>query len=333
MPSHSRDKKSADHSVFREPAFLADPANASKLIDCDLPCPRCRYNLRGLTVDRPCPECGHSIAHVAAQGAGQPTDRKESDTADRHAPNADELAVHSVYNELAIFPSRDTGRTIDRNWSCGKCGENLRGRPIDSACPNCGQIPRELPTPLDKPSYGSWLQARIAATPIGAGWVTAAGIAVVGGLWAVVGAMFANRGGIVGVVVFSPVAEEVMKIGLVVAVIETRPFLFASRAQILVAAIGSALGFALIEKLLYLNVYVGEPSPGLVVWRWTVCLAIHVGCTIIAALGAMRVWRRTITELRRPNISPSLGPLVVAAIVHGTYNGLAVAMSLARFSF
>lgn len=330
MASQSHDDKSADHSVFREPAFLADPANASKLIDHDVPCPRCRYNLRGLTVSRPCPECGHSIAQVAA---GQLMDQKAGDAKAAESLKPDELAQHSVYNELAIFPSQDAARTIDRDWSCGKCGENLRGRLIDDPCPNCGRIPRELPTPLDKPSYGSWLQSKIAATPVGAGWAVAAGIAVVGGLWAVIGAMLANRGGIVGVVIFSPVAEEVMKIGLVVAVIETRPFLFSSRAQILVAAIGSAVGFAVIENLMYLSVYVASPSPGLFVWRWTVCVAIHVGCTIIAAMGAMRVWRRTIAELRRPNIGPSFGPLVVAAIVHGAYNGLAVALSLASFSF
>jgi len=335
MPSRNPDDESPDHSVFNEPAFLADQSNQARLVDHDLPCSQCGYNLRGMTVGRSCPECGKSIARTSActeaHRTAPPT--APAPTTD-HERQAEEQARHSVYNELAIFPSKDTAcRVIDRDWSCSKCGTNLRGSPADSPCPDCGKVPRELPTPLDKPGYGSWLQEKIGRTPVAVGWLVAAAIAVLGGLWAVIGAIFAGQAGASGVIIFRPIAEEVMKIGLVVAVIETRPFLFSNKAQIVIAAIGSALGFAVIENLMYLNVYVPSPSPGLVTWRWTVCVSLHTGCTIIASLGAIRVWRRTISELRQPSVTAALGPLVVAAVVHSTYNGIAMALQMAGFEF
>lgn len=43
-----------------EPTSPPDP-DEPHLIDEDLPCPECEYNLRGLTMPR-CPECGHRFA-------------------------------------------------------------------------------------------------------------------------------------------------------------------------------------------------------------------------------------------------------------------------------
>ena len=339
MAEQSRDRDRERDSIFNEPAFVADEANADREIDHDLPCRRCGYNLRGLDVSRPCPECGQRIGAVT--GPPDPATDSElsrdqagavvdADAAERSR----EAALHSIHNELAIFPTDGSQpRLIDRDWSCSHCGVNLRGQAGGDACPKCGQVPRELPAPLDRPGYGQWLRQKIETTPTATGWTTALMIAVVGGFWGIFGALLEAHGGLIGVVVFGPLAEEVMKIALVVVVIETRPFRFTRPGQVFLAAAGSALGFAAIENVLYLTVYIPDPTPVLVAWRWGICSALHLGCTLIAALGAARLWRQTVGELRPPKVAAALPAVVIAAVVHGSYNALVYLLDKVDGSF
>src|SRR4051812_40156282 len=41
-----------------------DPVAMSSVIDADLPCSICSYNLKGLAPDANCPECGQAIART-----------------------------------------------------------------------------------------------------------------------------------------------------------------------------------------------------------------------------------------------------------------------------
>ncbi len=45
------------------PAADDGPARSAQEIEGDLYCPKCGYNLRGLTSDR-CPECGYDICVI-----------------------------------------------------------------------------------------------------------------------------------------------------------------------------------------------------------------------------------------------------------------------------
>ena len=130
-----------------------------------------------------------------------------------------------------------------------------------------------------------------------------------------------------------PLTEEVMKVAIVTGTVETHPYLFRSRAQIRIAALASALVFAIIENILYLNVYIEDPSTKLVLWRWIVCTGLHVGCTAVAVTGVIKVWERSINELREPHLKPAGPALITAVILHGTYNALAILMAASGFDF
>ena len=52
-------------------------------------------------------------------------------------------------------------------------------------------------------------------------------------------------------------------------------------------------------------------------------MALHVGCTLVAGIGAANVWHKQITQLRRVPIPVDMRYLVAAIVIHGLYNGAA----------
>ena len=248
----------------------------------------------------------------------------ERDLANEHrARGSEDAAMHSMHDEPAIFPAEhDRPRRIDRDWFCSGCGYNRRGLLQNAPCPECGQLDHTAPAPLDKPGYASWLTGKMRQTTEARSWLTVLWIAVIGGPWAILGALLAGGGPLV-LVVFGPAAEEVMKLAAAAVVAETRPYLFKRPSQIVIAAVAGAFVFACIENLLYLRVYVPNPPVALVLYRWTACVALHVGCTAVASVGLVRVWKRVTTELRRPRVSIELYWLALAIGIHGIYNATA----------
>jgi hypothetical protein len=151
----------------------------------------------------------------------------------------------------------------------------------------------------------------------------------------VIGAVFGGpRGGPVSlsglamVVALAPTMEETLKIALAAYVVELRPYLFRRAGQIVAAAVGSAFVFAAIENFIYLNIYVPHPSQGLFIWRWTICVALHVGCSAVAATGLIEIWKQAVSELRPPRLTQGLSRLMLAIGIHGTYNALAALYGL-----
>jgi len=197
-------------------------------------------------------------------------------------------------------------------------------------------LSRELTgaTPSDDLTYASWLGQRMAETSAGYSWTIAAIIAIAAGPWALFGAFLGGGQTVFGVAmitVFGPVMEETMKVAAALWIVEKKPFLFRSRLQIAVCVLAGALVFAAVENVLYLNVYVKEPSELLIRWRWTICVALHMGCSFIAALGLMRIWRSTVENRTRPQLTSGAIYLVTAIVIHGAYNGFAVLMSMLKF--
>lgn len=244
---------------------------------------------------------------------------------------------HSVHDELAILPSdHDAPALIDRDFSCAQCGYNLRGLRVGQPCPECAYVQFERPSPSDRVGYAQWLAGRIAATPRSRTWAVTVAVALLSGAWAVLGAFWnagAGGSGFFAIAVWGPAIEEVMKVALIAVVIERWAYLFASRGQIMLAALGAGLMFAVIENLLYLFVYIPNAPTGMIIWRWTVCVSLHVGCTAVAGYGAARVWHRTVTQLRPATIPVDMTFLVVAILIHGVYNGTVTLLELSGVSF
>lgn len=163
-------------------------------------------------------------------------------------------------------------------------------------------------------------------TPEAATWAVTAIVAACAGIWAILGAFLGMQSAsswLVLVVVVAPTAEEVLKVSLPLAVVELRPHLFSSRIQIGIAAASSGLVFAAVENLLYLGVYIAEPSEEIALWRWTVCVALHTGCSLISGLGVARVWAEVWERLAPPRPDLAARYIALAAAIHGAYNALA----------
>ena len=87
------------------------------------------------------------------------------------------------------------------------------------------------------------------------------------------------------------------------------------------ACLMGGLVFAVIENLMYLPPWKGPHPQDLVTWRWTVCTALHAGCSLVTGLGIVRMWRGVWGSPPRPADSDAGVPLIAtAAIIHGGYN-------------
>jgi RsiW-degrading membrane proteinase PrsW (M82 family) len=131
---------------------------------------------------------------------------------------------------------------------------------------------------------------------------------------------------ILNTVVISPLVEELAKNLPCLWLCERRPWLLPGRTAIVFAAAMAGLSFAALENVLYLEVYLDNPTPRLVQWRWTVCVALHVGCAMIGSLGIARAWSEARATGRRGRVETMRGPLLVAAALHGAYNLAAMVM-------
>jgi RsiW-degrading membrane proteinase PrsW (M82 family) len=159
-------------------------------------------------------------------------------------------------------------------------------------------------------------------------WVTC-GIVLLSGPLAILGALFNgySGNGLVMVVLMGPTVEEILKLAIPLWVIEKRPWLFSQGGQVLVCAFAGGMAFAVIENWVYLNIYIPNPSELLVVWRWTVCVLLHVSCSIIAGMGLIRVRQQMHATRSRPQLIHGARWIVAAIILHGSYNLAAVLLN------
>ena len=191
-------------------------------------------------------------------------------------------------------------------------------------------------TPSDGLTWYRWYEQQVAVTTGLQSWLATLGVVVVSGVFAVFGTLAAQSmysGMLIGVTVIGPTTEEIMKIALVLWLVEKRPWLFSNAGQILLCALASGLSFAAVENVIYLNIYVPNPSPGLVAWRWTICVLLHAGCSTIAGFGAHRIWRESQRHRRAPVLADGAPWIIAATVVHGLYNGTITLMDLGGLDF
>ena len=157
-------------------------------------------------------------------------------------------------------------------------------------------------------------------------------VAVVSGPFAIGAALVQNSTGGAGllllVVVVAPATEEVLKASGALVVAERRPWLVPSGWTLPLVTLLSGICFAVVENLWYLEVLLDNPSDTVVRVRWIAGPLLHGTCSAIAGLGAKRLWRRTLARGvgRFGDAEPFL---VAAAVLHGSWNLLATAVSIA----
>ena len=188
-------------------------------------------------------------------------------------------------------------------------------------------------TPDDAVTWIRWYREQVSRTTVEFTWAVTAVVAVLSGLAAVLGALFVTPNVFFAAVFAAPVTEEILKIALAIWVVEKRPWWFSSNFQILICGLAAGLAFAALENLLYLTVYIPDPSASIILWRWTICVGLHTGCSFIAALGVARVWNAFQAEQRRPQLSDGAFYLVLAMVLHGCYNLFATLLQLSGAFF
>jgi hypothetical protein len=175
-------------------------------------------------------------------------------------------------------------------------------------------------------TFAKWLREHEAKTTWATSLAVTAGVIAVSGPWGVLGALMSGGNGrmsiiaITTVAIVAPVTEEIAKIAAALWVVEKRPYLFKSVWQILLCAVAGGAVFGLIENLLYLNVYIPNAGPSLARWRWTVCMGLHMNCSVVAGLGVARIWYHTHRTGNRPNLALGVPWFVLAMVGHGLYN-------------
>lgn len=190
-----------------------------------------------------------------------------------------------------------------------------------------GELAGERPEGVE--TYAEWLARGTKRLSLLESWGITFALVLVSGLWSVVGAILNqvksnNMGGVLLIIAFGPLAEEMLKASSALITIEKWPYAFRSPVQIIVCCAAAGLGFAALENLLYLHVYIDDPSDFMIGWRWTVCVMLHVGCSTIASLGLVKIWRETMTGGTPPRVALGTPYFITAATVHGIYNFFAI---------
>ena len=188
-----------------------------------------------------------------------------------------------------------------------------------------------LPRHGDPGRWSRWLaRRRSRCTLVGNLGVTLAA-ALLAGPFAILGALLTPQQGIgqlVYPIVFAPVVEELLKQSGMIYLVEKKPYRVFAWWQFVFAALVSALTFAAIENLAYIQIQSWQAGPGevarMVRFRWTVCTSVHVVCAAIASGGMIRVWRRQLRHGRPAELSDAFGFFAAAMIIHGIYNTWAV---------
>ena len=156
---------------------------------------------------------------------------------------------------------------------------------------------------------------------------------VAGGLFAVPAIFLDTFGSSLGfglvlgaavLVVVGPFAEETLKqSGAVFQLEKMRGSIRYDWQFFLSGALGGAV-FSVLENLIYQYIYLRNLPPeklaDVMAFRWTICTALHILCTVISSMGLRRVWRESLAKNCPFRLSEAFPWFVAATAVHGLYN-------------
>ena len=184
----------------------------------------------------------------------------------------------------------------------------------------------------DRARHKAYLRAMWSEPPSARRAAFVLGVCAVSGLLAVACALFKGTIGVfaLSVTVGAPVIEEMAKVALTLWALEKSPWKFRSASEIVLACIASAAVFAAIENVLYIYVYIPKDrlTSGIILYRLTVCTALHIVCTSITSVGLARGWREAKARLGEFKKARAMPFLVAAMILHGLHNAGAILWSI-----
>lgn len=157
--------------------------------------------------------------------------------------------------------------------------------------------------------------------------------ALVAGPISVLGTLAAGQQGFFGIlylVAAGPVVEEMMKLGGLLFLLEKKPWYIIRGWHIIVAACVSAMLFGVIENLVYGGIYLsslsGAERETMMEFRWAVTVPLHIGATLVGALGLRTAWLATVAKGRLFDSQVAEPYIAAAVIIHGGYNALALVL-------
>lgn len=245
--------------------------------------------------------------------------------------DADRLRREGLFEEPALNPVIEIHARVEDEPA-------FRNGPVETHDP--------LMAPGDEPalagvdglvSFRTLYPVRRSATSSTKQWMVFGGMVLVAGPLAILGAVYSSIAssagfwGLVAVVVFAPISEEILKAALPLYVAERKPWLVPAAVVLPIVALSAGLVFAVVENLLYLNVYIPNPSPEVVAWRWVFGPILHGTAAFISGLGIAKMWKVSHTELRPPDMSVAAPWLIGAVLLHGAFNVLAVVLEFTEY--
>ncbi|QDS99795.1 PrsW family glutamic-type intramembrane protease [Adhaeretor mobilis] len=216
---------------------------------------------------------------------------------------------------------------LQREWQKSKLADHVEHNVWEEPT-LAGEL--NAPPEADQLTYANWLTFELQRTSREKTWLVALLVIAACGPLGIIGALFggismggggiANLVQLLGAVIMGPITEEITKVLLALWIVEKRPYLFSSPFQIMLCAIAGGLAFAAIENLIYFNIYVPQHTAAFELFRWTVCVALHVSCSTLAGIGLSKIWQGAIQDLRRPRLADGIPWFYAAMSFHGLYN-------------
>ena len=146
-------------------------------------------------------------------------------------------------------------------------------------------------------------------------------IALTGGVFGIVAAaqQEAGYGGYFALFVAAPIIEEGVKPCGVYLLLAKWPQALPSQIYTALLAALGGLSFAVIENIIYLEVYFPEHTQDVFLWRYTVCLLVHSGCSFILGFG---INQRLAASVRGdiPFLKGNRLFFVIPMVIHCFYN-------------
>lgn len=205
--------------------------------------------------------------------------------------------------------------------------DTYRSRPIGQ--PGDEPALRDMAASDGTESYADLYARRLQETAPTSRWGAVLTVVVVAGPLGILGALGAVTAqvtffGILAIVAFGPAVEEITKAIGAVILVERYPWLIPAAWLIPVMTVAGGLGFAAIENWVYLEIYIPDPTPEIIRWRWIFGPLVHGVSSLFVGVGLRRAWLDSVRHGSVPALRVGQAWIIAGVAFHGAYNLVAV---------